>query len=173
MNNPKIYQDAPEYSHYFFDLVPTDNLLEELKQSKDFTLAFLDSLPADKENFAYAPEKWTIKEVIRHIIDCERVYTYRALRFSRFDATELAGFDENAYMTPLKNLKYSLADLREEYTAVRNATLALYQNMTDEMLDFKGTANGVSFTARSLGFMAVGHNLHHVRFVQNNYLNKP
>src|SRR5690606_24775222 len=120
---------------------------------------------------AYQPNKWTTKEVVRHIIDCERVYAYRALRFSRFDNTELAGFDENKYIDQIKNTEQTLPDLLTEYLIVRNATIALYKTMSNEMLDYKGIANKVIFSARTLGFMTVGHDLHHCNFIREKYLN--
>lgn len=173
MPNKTYYRDAPAYCHSFFDLVQTDNLLNELEKSRIFTQELFHLITPDTENYAYTPSKWTIKEVIRHVIDCERVYTYRALRFSRFDSTELPGFDENQYMENLKSTHLNLSDLKEEYDCVRNSTLALFKNMTDEMLDFKGKANKVNFTPRTLGFMTVGHNLHHCHFIMANYLKLP
>lgn len=172
MTNRTFYKDIPPYYHYFFNLVKTDNLLAALRESKLITEQIFDSITPEKENFSYAPGKWTTKQVIRHIIDCERVYSYRALRFSRFDPAELPGFDENKYMEPVKNITYSLQDLREEYVSVRNATFLLFKNMNNEMLDFKGRANNVNFTAKALGFMTVGHNLHHGNFIKTTYLNQ-
>ncbi len=172
MAHRAFYNDIPPYYHYFFDLVNTDDLITALLESKRITEEIFASITPDKENFSYAPGKWTAKQVIRHIIDCEKIYTYRALRFSRFDATELPGFDENSYMEHIKCMEYSLEDLREEYVSVRNSTLFLYKNMTDEMLHFKGIANKVNFTAKALGFMTVGHNLHHCNFIKTTYLNQ-
>ena len=171
MTNKTIYDDAPGYCHYFFDLIETDNLLVELERSKKRTQELFEKITANKENYSYEPHKWTTNEVIRHIIDCERVYTYRALRFSRFDATELPGFDENKYIERVNGIKLSLLNLKDEYKHVRNATIALYKMMTNEMMDFKGRANNVRFTARALGFMTVGHNLHHCNFIETKYLN--
>lgn len=172
MTDKIIYKDAPNYCHYFFDLVKTDNLLYELEESKKNTLDIFELIKPEKENYSYEPNKWTTKEVIRHIIDCERVYTYRALRFSRFDNTELAGFDQNKYIDQIKSFDLNLADLRNEYLSVRNASIDLFKTMDNEMLDFKGLANKVNFTARTLGFMTVGHNLHHCNFIMTKYLNE-
>ncbi|MBL7723876.1 MAG: DinB family protein [Chitinophagaceae bacterium] len=170
MPNRTFYKDAPNYCHYFFDLVQTDNLLNELEKSRIFTQELFKLITPDNENYSYAPNKWTTKEVIRHMIDCERIYTYRALRFSRFDNTELSGFDENKYIDCIKIVEQNLTDLKNEFENVRNSTIALFKTMTDEMSDFKGTANKVAFTARTLGFMTVGHNLHHCNFIKTNYL---
>lgn len=170
MKDKSFYKDAPAYCHYFFDLVETGNLVLELEESKKLTQDFLSQVPVDKENYRYDENKWTIKEVVRHIIDCERVYVYRAFRFSRFDATELAGFDEDRYIDKVKSIHFSMADLLEEYLHLRNATISLYKTMSDEMLDFKGRANNANHTARTMGIMAVGHNLHHIQFIKNKYL---
>lgn len=165
-----FYQDAPKYCHPFFDLVQTDNLLEELELSRKATYRIFDMIQPYHEDYAYAHGKWTIKEVIRHIIDCERIYTYRAFRFSRFDGTELNGFDENKYIDGIKGLNCRMIDLIEEYTCVRNSTIILFKLMTDDMLDFRGRANKALFTPRSLGFMTVGHNLHHIYMIKDLYL---
>jgi hypothetical protein len=172
MIDKTIYKDAPPYCSYFFDLVQTDDLLSELEKSYQMTLELFRLITPEKENYSYLPNKWTTKEVIRHIIDCERVYAYRALRFSRLDNTELSGFDENLYIERLIRVEQHLTDLSEEYENVRKSTISLFKNMTNEMLDFRGTANKVVFTARTLGFMTIGHNVHHCNFIRANYLNE-
>jgi uncharacterized damage-inducible protein DinB len=170
MIDKTIYKDAPQYCHYFFDLVKTDDLVTELEKSYHLTQQLFTQITPKKENFSYQSNKWTIKEVIRHIIDCERVYTYRAFRFSRFDNTELAGFDENEYIENIKQAEQSFVELIDEYDNVRKSSIALFKTMTNEMLDFIGTANKVTFTARTIGFMIVGHNIHHINFIKTKYL---
>jgi len=172
VNTSAVYKDTPDYCHYYFDLIESENLLEELVKSQQITLELFQLITPENENFAYQPEKWTIKEVLRHIVECERVYTYRAFRFSRFDETHLSGFDENIYIENGKMMNQSLSDLKDEYQQVRKASVSLFKNMTNEMLDFKGTANNSSFTARALGFLTVGHNLHHCNFINTKYLNR-
>jgi uncharacterized damage-inducible protein DinB len=172
MTDKIIYKDAPNYCHYFFDLVETNDLLSELEKSYKLTKEVFKLITFENENYSYQTNKWTIKEVLRHIVDCERVYTYRAFRFSRFDNTELSGFDENEYIEKNKQAEQSLAELIDEYENVRKSTINLFKTMTNEMLDFKGKANKVSFSARTLGFMTVGHNIHHVNFIKTKYLNK-
>jgi len=167
----KYYNDAPQYCHYFFNLLQSDNIIDELKRSSVITTDCLNLLNENNENLRYKENKWSVKEVIKHIIDCERVYSYRSFRFSHFDATKLAGFDENFYIEKAKILEYSIHDLKEEYLAIRTSTIALFKGMSNEMLDFKGVANNVSFTARTLGFMTIGHNIHHIEFIKKMYLN--
>lgn len=161
-------QDAPGYSHYFIGLVPENDLMQALANSHKSTLDFIASIPVEKANYRYEEGKWTVSQVLSHIIDCERVYAYRALRFARFDATELASFDVDAYVknAPSKNMQSQL----EEFYRLRLTTIDLFAPMTSAMLDFKGTANKVPFTARGLGFMAVGHNLHHCKVIKERYL---
>lgn len=164
------YTDAPQYCHYYFDLVVEDNLIAALQNSYMETLKLIATIPTTKENYSYAADKSTTKEVLRHIIDCERVYAYRAFRFSRFDDTELAGFDENQYIIHSKDIQWNLDVLKEEYANVRQSKINLFSSMTEKMLDFKGPANKVGFTARGLAFMAVGHNIHHCNFIKSHYL---
>lgn len=170
MRDKRYYQDAPPYCHYFFDLIPTEDLLSELDKSLQSTIALIGQIIPEKENYSYQSNKWTTKEVIRHIIDCERIYTYRALRFSRFDDTELRGFDEDMYIANLKALEENLRDLEEEFLYLRKSTIALFKSMTEEMLDFRGIANEVIYSPRTLGYMTVGHNLHHCNFIRTHYL---
>jgi len=169
MKNKEIYKDAPEYCYYFFDLVQTNDLLSELEKSKELTLNIFNLITSELENYSYEPNKWTIKEVLRHIIDMERIFQYRAFRFSRFDDTELSSVEENDYIEKVKQTEIKLSDLKDDYLAVRNSTINLYRNMTEKMLDFKGTANGQTFTSRTLGFAIIGHNLHHINFVKTKY----
>ena len=171
MKNKEIYKDAPEYCHYYFDLIETDDLLFELEKSKELTTDIYKMITPELENYSYAPGKWTIKEVLRHIIDSERIFSYRAFRLSRFDNAELAGFDQNHYVENANQSDVKLSDLQEDYLAVRSSTICLFRNMTDEMFDFKGAANGQTYTARTLGFSIVGHNLHHCNFIKDKYLN--
>lgn len=170
MIDKTIYLDAPNYCHYYFDLVETNNLLIELERSKQITQQLFGQITAEMESFKYEPTKWTTNEIIRHIIDCERVYTYRALRFSRFDKAELSGFNESKYIESIKGNELKLPDLEDEFINVRKSTIALFKVMTNEMLDFKGIANKVEFTARALGFMTIGHNLHHCNIIRTKYL---
>ncbi|MFY7829186.1 MAG: DinB family protein [Flectobacillus sp.] len=170
MTDKTIYQNAPEYCHYYFDLVETDDLIAELEKSYYETLKLLSVITPHNENYSYQADKWSIKEVVRHIIDCERVFAYRAFRFSRFDETPLSGFDENKYINSLKGVDINLTGLKDEFEDVRKSTLTMFKAMTNDMLDFKGRANNVYFTTRSLGFMIVGHTIHHTNFLQKNYL---
>ncbi len=98
------YNEAPNYYHHFFNLVTSEDLMAELRSSMDNTKAFIQSIPAEKADYKYAEGKWTVKQVLRHIIDTERIFVYRAFRFSRFDTTPLAGFDEDAYIDAVQTI---------------------------------------------------------------------
>lgn len=170
MNNKTIYNDAPAYCKYYFDLIETDDLFSEFEKSKELTLDIFKLISPELENYSYQPSKWTTKEVLRHIIDMERVFAYRAFRFSRFDDTELSGVEENDYIENVDQTDIKISDIQEEYLAVRNSTLWIYRNITSDMLDFKGRANQQKYTARTLGFAMIGHNFHHCNFMKSNYL---
>lgn len=164
-------EDAPAYAEYYFDLTDRwEDLGVALEESTDRLLNFLKSIPEDKENFRYQPEKWSIKQVVAHMIEAERIFQYRALRFSRFDATELSGFDEDWYAKNNHAEHRSLADIVAEFDAVRQSTIYLFSDMTDEMLDFRGKANGSAITSRSLGWLIIGHAIHHKAFLKERYL---
>ena len=170
MENKTIYSEAPQYYHYYFDLVESDNLINELEKSHQYMLDLFQKINRENENFSYQENKWTTKQVIRHIIDCERIFGYRALRFARFDNTVLASFDENKYMAPPLNHDENLEELMDEFITLRRSTLSLYKSMNDPMLDFKGSVEGTFNSARTIGFMIVGHQLHHCLFLEKNYL---
>jgi uncharacterized damage-inducible protein DinB len=164
------YNDAPDYCAYYFDLVPEKGLIEALKRTAVETDVLFSAVPAEKESYKYADDKWTIKQLLRHIIDCERVYTYRAMRFSRLDDTELPGFDESNYAKRDNTEEVTVQQLIAEYKALRQATIHLFEGMNDAMLDFKGKANNRTSTARAWGWMAAGHNMHHCKILKEKYL---
>ncbi|MDP2061275.1 MAG: DinB family protein, partial [Flavobacteriaceae bacterium] len=130
----------------------------------------IDSLSDEQLNFAYAENKWTIKEVIVHLIDAERIFSYRALRFARNDKTDLSGFEENDYVPFSEANKRSKGDLITEFKAVRNSTISLFQSFSDEMLLRVGTIGGNAMSVRALGFIILGHQKHHINVVNERYL---
>jgi hypothetical protein len=164
------YNDAPDYCAYYFDLIVKPDLIDALKEIAEGTVKLFTSVPVEKENYRYLNDKWTIKQLLRHMIDCERVYTYRAMRFSRFDNTELPGFDENNYAEADNTTGTNIKELISEYKFLRKATICLFKGMNDAMLDFKGKANGKTSTARAWGWMAAGHNIHHCKILKERYL---
>lgn len=170
MRNPEIYSQAPTYFHYYFNLLESDDLLLELEKDRRNTIDFFSNIPANMEHHAYQTGKWTVSQVLRHAIDTERIFNYRALRFSRFDTTELPGFDEDFYMEGMSNHKESIADLILEFDAQRKSSLSLFKAMTAEMLKAVGSANGQKYSTAAIGFFMIGHNMHHCKVLIERYL---
>jgi uncharacterized damage-inducible protein DinB len=162
--------DIPSYYLNYTKLAEGNDLIKTLEESNSITLDLLKNIPVSKEDYAYAAGKWSIKQVMSHIIDSERVFAYRALRFSRRDATVLPGFEENDYAENANVSGRNLDDIKNEYLAVRDSTIQLYRYMTTDMLDFKGFANEVSVTARAIGWIIAGHNVHHCNVIKDRYL---
>lgn len=160
---------APYYSPYIKALGNV-NLTEELEKSMQNFEEFLNQIPLEKHEFRYAEGKWTIKDIVQHLIDAERIFTYRSLRFARKDQTPLPGFDENEYVDATDANKRTLTDLIQEYKAVRLSTLYLFKSFTEEELMRTGIALNNSFTVRAIGFIAIGHQKHHQRIIAERYL---
>jgi hypothetical protein len=158
----------PYLTHYI-NLVAQDELMNALNYSLEFLTSLTIADFQDKETFAYADGKWTVKEVLQHIIDTERIMAYRALRFSRKDATELPGFDENVYSDHSFANQRSMQDILDELVLMRKSTISLYQSFNEEQLLFLGTANGNKNCAATLGFFIIGHALHHLNVIHERY----
>lgn len=150
--------------------VPAGDLLATLAAQRDSTAAVLDGIPESKAGFRYAEGKWSIKEVIGHIADAERVFSYRALRIARGDATPLPGFDEDAWMPPANFDRRALADIAAELVAVRGSTLALFHSFEAEAWLRVGSASGHAISARALAWILTGHERHHLRVLAERYL---
>jgi uncharacterized damage-inducible protein DinB len=162
--------ESSDYAQSYIDHLTEDDLLEALSNNLLQTVSLFESVAKEKHNFRYAPGKWTVKELLQHIIDTERIFSYRALRFSRRDNTPLPSYDENLYAPNANTSVRSLEKLLEEYRLVRESSILLFESMTPEMLDFKGTASSVMYSARILGWFMAGHNLHHNKVLKVKYL---
>lgn len=157
------------YKNYIKSLGEVD-LFEVLNSSLEDTLTTLKNLPEEKLVYRYEIGKWTIKELIQHIIDAERVLSYRAIRFSRNDSTNLHGFDEDWYVDNSNGNDRDFDELLEEFINIRKASISLFKSFTNEMLVLKGTANGSVISVRALGFIIAGHHLHHLKVIKERYL---
>lgn len=146
------------------------NLLESLYEGKEWFMDFIKELPLEKLGYAYAENKWTIAEVLIHIIDTERIFQYRAFRFSRNDKMELPGFDQDQYITESNSLNRKKEDILEEYLAVRNSTITLFKNLGNDQLRRIGTASGLQWSVATLGFTISGHQKHHANILRDKYL---
>lgn len=121
-------------------------------------------------NFSYAQGKWTIAEVLIHLMDTERIFQYRALRFARNDKTELQGFDQDSYVPESQAPNRNRNDILEEFIAIRKSSIALFASLNDEMLLRSGLASGAKMSVRALGFVICGHQIHHFNILQERYL---
>ncbi len=171
----KVYQkpDASEHAPYYgqyIALVTDPDPVHLMKMQILDLQALLADVPMEKENFRYAEGKWTIKELIGHIIDCERIFAYRALRIGRGDTTPLAGFEEDDYVKNTDFNKRSLPSLGHEFGLVRENTLALYDHFSPEELLRIGIANNHPVSVRAILYIIAGHQLHHERILRERYL---
>lgn len=162
-----------EYLPYFegyIKQVGNVSLIDGLESNLDFMLNFYKSIPVEKLEFRYAEGKWTIKEILNHLLDAERIFCYRALRFARKDKTPLSGFEENDYTFASKANEKSISTLLDEYKVLRLATVGLFKSFDDEMLLSKGVASGGEVSVRALGFLIIGHEKHHCNIIKERYL---
>jgi uncharacterized damage-inducible protein DinB len=159
----------PYYKTYI-NLMPDVEMVQALEEGLDDVIQFLESIPSEKLEYRYQENKWTIKEIILHIIDTERIFSYRALRIAREDMTPLAGYEQNDYVPPSKANRLSLDALISDYKAVRAATISLYKNLDAEMLENIGDANGNAMSARVAFCILAGHEIHHCNVIRERYL---
>lgn len=169
MTRPEATECAP-YFHRYLDLVPDGVIEDTLVSQGELMVEFLGSLPAQKYDYAYEPGKWTLKEVIGHIIDCERIFQYRALAFARNDKSELPGIEEDEYAAEAGYNKRSMQDVIAEYESVRAATVSLAHGISDEASHRTGTANHQQISVRALIYLISGHELHHLNVIRERYL---
>ena len=162
---------VPEYYHKYIAQVEEDDLMDALQKQNRSFLRFLKEIPKDKRNYRYAEDKWTIKEVLQHIIDAERIFGYRALCFARKDATSLPSFDENNYAANSKGELRKWKELVKEFEAVRQSTITLFASFDNEQLETAGTASGKSNYVLGIGFIIAGHANHHANVIKERYLN--
>jgi hypothetical protein len=166
---PKGDEFAPYYAGYI-DAVPYGDVVHALESQLADTLGLIRGLPESRGEHRYAPGKWTIKEVIAHVSDCERVFAYRLLRIARGDATPLAGFEQDDYVRRGNFGARTLADLAQELEYVRRANLVLFASLDDEAMSRRGTANNQAISARALAYIIAGHERHHVKILRSRYL---
>ena len=169
MSRPDLSR-VPEFFHGYISKVKEDDLMTGLKNSTNGLFDLLRSIPPEKHDHRYAEGKWTIKEVLQHMIDGERVFTYRALRFARKDDTPLPGFDENLFAQTAKIDKRNWSDLVEEFAAVRKASEMMFASFDDEQLDSSGVASERPIYVLGIGFIVAGHVNHHCQIIKEKYL---
>jgi uncharacterized damage-inducible protein DinB len=170
----QIYKAKPEemapFYHTYLNYVTETDVLTQLRNRLDLSKQRWGSIPSEKHDFAYAEGKWTVKQVLGHIIDTERIFAYRALCIARGETQALAGFDENAYVAKANFKLRTLPDLLAEFDLVRQSTLMLFENLSEQVFDNQGVASQQPITVRALASITAGHEMHHSRILQERYL---
>lgn len=164
---------ATEYADYYdiyVSLIDSDNILAVLnRQISDFS-KLLSEIPEEKGVFRYAEGKWSINELVGHLIDTERIMAYRALRFSRNDKTDLEGFDQDPYIENSDFDGCKLSDLAQQFKVVRQSNIFMFEGLASEAWDRSGKASGSDISVRALAYIIAGHELHHVNILKERYL---
>ncbi|HSP89181.1 MAG TPA: DinB family protein [Ignavibacteriaceae bacterium] len=161
-----------DYAAYYTGYIKNvnDDVLAQLKNQLSETYNLLKSIPEEKESFSYAEGKWSIKELVGHLIDAERIFSYRALAISRGEEQHLPGWDEKTYTVNGEFNKRKLSDLAEELKLLREANLLLFKNFTDDMLKKRGVASTYDVTVLAILFIIAGHEAHHLNILRERYL---
>jgi|LakMenEpi03Aug12_release.lakeMendotaPanAssembly.Ray.scaffolds.fasta_scaffold453439_2 hypothetical protein len=173
MNKTIKNLQANEYVPYqmnYIKLVSEQNIVKGLKDQKEEMIHFFSSIPVFKQEFRYDEGKWTIKDLLLHLIDAERVFAYRALRIGRNDATALPGFDENEFVLAAQANEREFESMLDEYAIVRDATISLFSSFSELDVLKLGTASNASVSVRGIGYCILGHELHHKQIIIERYL---
>ncbi len=169
MLRPEIDEYSPYYLNYI-KLLPDGDILEILERQGMETFEFFQKFSEKNAEYRYDPDKWCIKEILLHLIDTERVFTYRALRISRDDTTPLPSFDQDEFIRNSNVMQRLISDLGNEYQSVRNASLTLFRSLDEEMTLRIGNASGNTLTVRTIPCIIAGHELHHIKIAKEKYL---
>jgi uncharacterized damage-inducible protein DinB len=163
-------ETVPQFYKGYVENVKDMDVLEAMKHSSEVTLKLVRSIPEEKGEYRYAEGKWSIKELLAHMIDVERIMAYRALRFSRNDKTDLPGFEENDYAPEANAHGRTIRQLADEMERLRLTTIDLYKSFTPAMMNREGTANKNKLSVLSLGYIIPGHESHHRKIITERYL---
>jgi hypothetical protein len=165
MSRPEPAEYAPFYEKYIA-LVPENDILRVMQSAPETELSFLSGVAENQASVCHPPYTWTIKQVVGHLSDSERVFGYRALRFARGDSTALPGFDENAYAQAIRLEDIPLADLMGEFANLRRSHLAFFKHLSEEAWHRRGIANNAEISVRALAYVLVGHERHHASILR-------
>lgn len=165
----KANEYNPYYKRYLDQLDASTELISGFEEGKSRVIQFFKSIPEEKLDYRYAADKWTVKEVFQHLIDTERIFSYRAFRIGRGDITSLAGFDQNDYILPSNANEKSRSDLLNEFEATRNNSITILKSLNDENLRNIGTASNTSMSARFAAVMIIGHDIWHMNIIKERY----
>ncbi len=163
-------EETIEYYHPYIDLVPGGDIRRILEQQRGDALAFLRRIPEEKTAHSYAPDKWTVSEVVGHLNDSERLFAMRAFWFARANDAPMPSWHSDAAVKISKSAERSLASHIEEFAAIRAATLSLFDNLPDEAWTRGGIASDNPFSVRALAYIAAGHVIHHLDILEKRYL---
>jgi uncharacterized damage-inducible protein DinB len=163
-------KDYINYFDYYINLISEDTIISALKANHQSTLDFIESIPRQKVNYFYDEGKWTVKQVVNHIIDTERIFSYRALRFARGDAQLLPSFDEKVYAANANLTETNMQLLMDEFDSVRLSTILLFKQLSAKELLLKGQMTSGEVNVLSLGYMICGHTQHHLNIIKERYL---
>ena len=168
----KIPQDGtyPEFYRPYIKALFEHDLITNLRDIHQDSIELFGSYPQEKWEYGYAPGKWNLKEILGHLIDAERIFTNRALRFARNDQTPLPGFEQNDYVPESNVAHRTVPDLLEEFNLLRKSTIMMYENFTPEMLERQGQASGWPISVMAIGFVTCGHERHHQNVFRERYL---
>lgn len=161
-----------EYFNYYISLVDDKDILDVLKENKILVKNLFDILTESKGTYKYGEDKWSIKELLVHIIDTERIFCYRALSFARNEQVDLPGFDHDEYVKNSDANNQTLSNIYNDFEATRNATLHLFKSFNSNMLNAQGTASGNTLTVSAIAYIIVGHTKHHLNILNEKYLSK-
>lgn len=162
--------EYPDFYNGYIEALENVQLIEDLEISVHELIKFVQNIPMDKFDYRYEPNKWTIKDIIQHLIDAERIFSYRALRISRMDQTPLPSFDEEMYAKNTAANNRSIQDLLTEMAVVRQSTLSLFKSFSQDQLHLVGTASNEKISVRAIGFIIIGHQKHHQKIFEERYL---
>jgi hypothetical protein len=168
MNPPKSNEHNTYFQRYI-DLCEDTEFYDQYDNNTNNLVRFLESLPVEKHQFAYAQGKWTVLQLFRHIIDCERVFSYRALVAARGDSSPLPSFDEDNYAKAVAGETTSMVNMLKEFTLLRQSNRFLFENMSEEQSYFTANVNGEPLSARAIAFIMIGHVNHHLKVLQERY----
>ncbi|MDM7916120.1 MAG: DinB family protein [Candidatus Eisenbacteria bacterium] len=162
-------EEVPSHYATYLAALPSGELMDHLRRQAEETGSLLARLDQARAAHRYAPGKWSVMEVLGHVVDCERIFAYRLLRFARGDSAALAGFDQDAYVVAGGFESRSVANLRAEYAGVRASTIALLESLDEESLIRSGTANEVRISVRAIAWVIGGHERHHLDVLRDRY----
>lgn len=168
MERPSPNEYSPYHAGYI-SLVPDGDVVALMRAQADELAAIAARVPADRETFAYAPDKWTVRQVFGHLCDGERIFAYRALCISRGDTAQLPGFDENTYVANSKSSSRELRDLAEELVLARRANLHMFESFDDAAWRQTGSANGTPVSVNAIAWVMAGHTRHHLNILRDRY----